>query len=106
MLAQCFLSCKYGGGTRFTNAAEINEAIRRTGWNATLARNLPAYCEAAEQSQFWGRGEEQGQLIRHQLFSGWEQKAAESTDRVMEELEVLEMPIRGTVRNIAQLLTN
>ena len=95
-LAQRFLICKHKGGTGFTNAAEINEAIRRVGWDATLiAANLSAYCEAAEQSQFWGRGDEQGQLPRHQMFSDWQDKAGESAREVKDGMEELDRCVVG-----------
>lgn len=90
-LAQHFLICKYRGGTRFTNAAEINEAVRRSGWNATLvAANLAAYCEVAGHPGFWERGDEQGQLARHQIFIDWEDKAGDSAKKVKEGMGELE----------------
>ena len=93
-LAQRFLTCKHRGNTQFTNAAEINEAIRRTGWNATLtAANLASYCEAAEQPQFWGRGDDQGQLARHQVFSRWEDEAGTGAKKVKESVNELEIAV-------------
>lgn len=95
-LAQRFLICKHRGGTHSTNAAEINEAMRRIGWNATLiAANLAAYCEVAGCPQVWGRGVDQGQLARRQMSSGWEDKAGESAGRIKEEMKELERAVRG-----------
>ena len=89
-LGHLFLNCKHQPGTRFSNAAEIKEVIRRLGWNASLiAANLAAYCEAAENPEFWPRGDEQGQLWRHKVFDEWEDNAGEWAEKVKVQMDKL-----------------
>jgi hypothetical protein len=91
-LGRLFKACKHQAAYHFDRAAEVNDALRAIGWNATaMACYFAAWHEAEEWSELW----DSDQTERTALFKEWEVKVGRYAKTVQDGMMELALAVDG-----------